>query len=250
MAIIPLAFGIGYRKDYQLDTWVAWLGRALSESEGGRFVDEAAWLARLITTVEPMTEGAPGSAAADLPARVVPAHATAAVRIFEYLVRHGTVGHLDALAALVTALLKQAGSDEPLPVELAADITGELLAPAANRAYPELASTLVEAAQRAGGSEKARALAESLATRTDAYALPTTRAEWRRGLGLPGGSGKRPGAGSEESSDDYDALALSDGERIPRSKVGSLIQTVDDVVALRAREAHDSHFRWDLVVFR
>ena len=101
----PMAFGVGHRKDYQFDSWVAWLGRALAEPGGDRFVEEATWLARLLTALESITKGTPGSAAADLPAAVVPADPIAAVRIFEYLVRQGTVRHLDALAALVRALV-------------------------------------------------------------------------------------------------------------------------------------------------
>ena len=245
MAIVPMAFGIGYRKDYQLDSWVAWLGHALAEPEGERFVEEAAWLARLIMTVEPMTEGAPSSAGASLPPRVVPADPAAAVRIFEYFVRHGTVGHLTALADLVGALVRHQGTAELASVELAADLIGELIAPAANEAYPELAAALVAAADRAAGADKAAGIAESVATRTDSYALRTTRPEWRRGLGLPHTPGEPRGGSSGTTADDYGALVLSDGRRIASDEVGALIETVDDIVTLRNAEKDDSHFRWD-----
>ena len=48
------AFGVGYRKDHQFDRWVSWLGRALVELDGNSFVYDAAWLARLLTSVAPM----------------------------------------------------------------------------------------------------------------------------------------------------------------------------------------------------
>ena len=32
LELVAMAFGVGFRKDYQFDTWVAWLGRALSPS--------------------------------------------------------------------------------------------------------------------------------------------------------------------------------------------------------------------------
>ena len=248
MSMIPMAFGIGYRKDYQLDAWGAWLGRALLEPEGGRFVAEAAWLARLVTSVEPMTEGAPRSAAASLPPLVVPADAKAAVRIFEYFVRHGTVGHLTALTSLLSALVRRLGAGELPSVELAADLTGELIAPAANAAYPELATALVAAADRATGGEKAAEIAKSVANRTDSYALRTTRSEWRRGLGLPAIPGEPKDGSSRSTADDYGALVLSDGRRIPPDEVGSLVETADDIVTLRKTEESDSHFRWDAVV--
>ena len=246
--MIPLAFGIGYRKDYQLDAWVAWLGRALSEPEGGRFVAEAAWLAGLVTAVEPMTEGAPSFAAASLPPLVVPADAKAAVRIFEYFVRHGTVGHLTALAALVGALVRHLGAGGLASVELAADLTGELIAPAANAAYPELAAALVAAADRAAGAEKAAEIAKSVANRTDSYALRTTRSEWRSGLGLPTILGEPKEGGGGATADDYGALVLADGRRIAPDEVGSLIETVADIVTLRTTEQSDSRFHWDAVI--
>ena len=205
-------------------------------------------MARLATTVEPMTEGAPATAAAKLPALVVPANATAAVRIFEYLVRYGTVGHFSALAALVEALVRQLGPNGLASVELAADLTGELIAPAANDAYPDLAAAVVMAANRAGGSEKAEELVKSVVDRTDSYALPTTRAEWRKGLGLPATAADPSDGSSDGAADDYGALVLSDGRRFAPGEVGALIASVDDIVTLRSTEADDSHFHWDAVV--
>ena len=134
-------------------------------------------------------------------------------------------------------------------MELAADITGELLAPAANVAYPELANALVVAGRRAAGSEEAARLAASLASRTDSYALPTSRAEWRRGLGLPASTSEQTEAGGTQSrSDDLGALVLSDGQRIVAKDIGSHTRTVDDIVALRRKEASESRFYWPSVV--
>ena len=246
--IIPMTFGIGYRKDYQLVTWVAWLGRALAEPDGACLVDEAAWVARLATAVEPMTEGAPATAAAKLPALVVPADATAAVRIFEHLVRHGTVDHFSALAALVKALVRQLGPNDLASVELAADLTGELIAPAANDPYQDLAAALVVAAERAGGSDEAGELVKSVAARTNSYALPTSRAKWRKGLGLRTITTEPKDGSSVGSADDYNALVLSEGRRIAPGEVGTLIESVDDVVTLRNSEADDSHFHWNELV--
>ena len=247
-SMTSMAFGVGFRKDHQLDSWVGWLGRALSGPGGERFVDEAEWLARFVRVVEPTTEGALRDAAARLPSVVAAANAVAGVRIFEYLVRHGTASHPDSLASLVEALASQAQTDQRALVDLAADVTGEIIVPVANRAYPELASTLTVVAQRVAGSEQGTRLVESLASRTDSYALPSTRAEWRHGLGLPTSAGTASKGEPEESPDDYGALVLSDGRRFGRTEAESLIETVDDIVRLRAAEAGDSHFHWERVV--
>ena len=244
--IVQGAFGVGGRKDYQFDAWVAWLGQALSEIDGHQLVGEAAWLARLLVGVERVPEGSRSDAPAELAALVVPADAMAAVRVFEYLVRHATAPHLDALARLVTALITHADVDD-FALAIATDLTTEMLAPAANHAYPNLASALVATGARIGGSKSATELGESVARRTDISALPTTRSSWRNGLGLPHDGHDRARPENVEPSDDYGALELSSGERIARATVASRIATVDDIMKLRRAEAEGSHFHWSPV---
>lgn len=249
LGLRPASFGVGFRKDYQFDDWVDWLGRAVADPGGEELVADAAWLARLLTAVEPMAEWAPRRAAAELPASVVSADPIAAVRIFEYLVRRGTVGHLDAVAALIQAILERLGPNDERVVRLAADAIAELLASAAYQAYPELASALVAAAERTGGPAFATDLADSIAARTDANALLTSRWSWRSGLGLPSDGWPRPeeeNLGAEER--DTFSLLLSDGTRIAENDVPSRVGTADDIVSLRSREDSDSNFRWAPII--
>ena len=198
-----------------------------------------------------MTEGAPRSAAASLPAAVVPADPMAGVRIFEYLVRQGTVQHFDALAALVCALVERAGTLDKETIELAADITTNLLPLAAHTPFPVLASAIVSAAARTSNRPFASALAESMAALTDRYALPTARPGWREGLGL--GVNIKRDADEDLGLSDVDdifALVLSDGRRIQRWDVSSHIQNVDDIISLRRMEDDDSKFDWARVIER
>ena len=248
-ALLPMAFGVGYRKDYQLTSWVVWLARALGESGGDRFIDDAAWMARILTAADPMTEGAPRSAAIDLPVAVTSVAPLAAVRIFEYLVRHGAVDHMDSLAALVRENVVRLDADVALGVELAADIAAELLARAGRRAYPPLAQSILEAAERACGPDYARTLATSIAARTDAYALSTTRASWRRALGFASDAEEHERSDSEASpEEEHNALVLTDGQRLLQSAVVPRAQTVDDIIALRRAEARGSLFSWTPIV--
>ena len=248
-AMLPRAFGVGYRKDYQLTSWVAWLARALHEPEGSQLLGDAAWLARILTAAEPMTEGAPRAAAIDLPVAVTPVAPLAAVRIFEYLVRHGTVGHVDAFAALVRANMELLDVDGAAGVELAADIAAELLARAGRHAYPDLAQSICGAAERIWGLEPARTLAASIVARTDMYALPTTRADWRRGLGFATDDEDQERSESEVSSEnEHNVLVLADGRRLPQPAVVTQAQTVDDLIALRRAAARNSRFSWTPIV--
>ena len=247
LKLVPMAFGVGFRKDYQFDSWVAWIGRALAEPGGGTFVDEAAWMARVLIAVDPMTEGAPRSAAIDLPGAVASADPMAAVRIFEYLVRNGTASHIDALAAFVQALAPCV--DTAAGIELVGDITAELLARAGQSAYSKLAEAILASAERIVGPTDARKLADSIAERIDCYALPTARADWRRGLGLEADSeGQEDRDGRTSRDDDYSALVLNDGRRIACRDVASRIRTVEDIIALRRAEAADSLFSWTEII--
>jgi hypothetical protein len=249
-ALPRLAFGVGYRKDYQFDAWVAWLAMAVSESSGREVINDASWLARLITAADPMTEGAPSDAAVGLPAAIAPVASTAAVRTFEYLVRHGTVRHMDALADLVRALVEIANTAGDFAIDLAAELTAELIAPASDVARPRLAEALVHAGASAGAIQ-------ALAARTDRYALPTARAEWRRGLGLASPTETaddverdRVTSSSRQFESDYGSLLLVDGERIAKEDVNSRAQSIDDIIALRRAEASDSTYYWDELLRR
>ncbi|MDE0294246.1 MAG: ATP-binding protein [Bryobacterales bacterium] len=247
--LIPMAFGVGYRKDYQFSVWVDWLKEVLAEPGGDRFVGEAAWLAHLMSASDKMSERASALAATELPSAVVPADPVSAVRIFEFLVRQGTVSHSNALASLVQALLTHVDAGQTNAMTLATDIIGDLIAPAANRAYPDLAKALVETATATLGRAEANILAKSVAERTDKYALATTRREWRRGLGLAIESDKsHNGVVAQSNADEFGALELSDGQRISRKDVAGRIDCVNDIVALREAEAESSIFDWSAVL--
>ena len=247
LGLVPMAFGVAYRSDYLFHGWVSWLGQALAEPGGARFVDDAAWLARLLKAVAPMAYDKYPSGAADLPAAVAPAAPVFAVRLFEYLVRHGMVSHSDALANLLGALVSHPETGTAA-LDVAADIAAEILAPVASDAYPDLAMSLVDEAERTGGVSHAKDLAESVASRTDKYALRPSRAKWRQGLGVAGRDAGRDEAAQPASTPSRnwstDELVLSDGERIARKDVAARIRTFEDIVLLRERQANDSSFPW------
>ena len=249
IGMVPMAFGVGHRKDYQFEYWVAWLGRALAEPDGERFVEDAKYLARLLTAAGSMTERTYSAGTVHLPAAVARVDPLAAVRIFEYLVRRGAVSHIAALAGLVDALIFGRAVTEASPIDLAADITAEIIAPAADGAFQELAGSLRAAAERLADTGRAAALSQSVAIRTDMYALPTSRSAWRKGLGQPlntDRSAKAPSSRSERWA--ADDLALRDGRQLMRSEVAPLIASVADIVSLHDEESPDSSFRWAEVI--
>ena len=251
VGMVPMAFGVGYRKDYQFEYWVAWIGRALAEPGGERFVEDAEYLARLLTAAGSMTERIHSAGTGHLPAAVAQVDPLAAVRIFEYLVRQGAVSHIAALAGLVDALISSHAVTDVSSIDLAADITAEIIAPAADGAFPDLAGSLRATAERVTGTGRAAALAQSVASRTDMYALPTSRSAWRTGLGQPlntdhGDSANPPSSRSERWAGDD--LALRDGRQLTRSEVTPLVASVADILSLRSEESPDSSFPWAEVI--
>ena len=239
LALAPIAFGIGYGKDYQFESWVSWLRDALAEPDGPRFVEDVNWLARLLKAVQPMSEGTYPSGAADLAAALSRIDPMGAVRVFEYLVRQGVVPHMDALARLLATLVEAA--PDPSAVVLVADIAAEVIAPASTSAHPELAETLRTVAERALGDASAAQLVESVADRTDKFALRSARNAWRRGLGLPHPHEQRQQSGSTVGANH---LALSDGQQLHRDDVVPMVQSVADIISLRREESTSSYFSW------
>ena len=240
-----MAFAIGFRKDHQFNEWIGWYSATIAAPDGIQFLEDGSWLARLLAAAEPMTEGAPGQAAVELPAALAAGDPLAAVRTFEYLVRQGTVLHFPALAALVRGLIEQAGSEDANMVALAADITAHLISAGATRAYPELAAAITTAANRVNNSRSAGEFAESIASLTDRFALSTTRSAWRRGLGLSHNSASNENG---DEDDDFYTLILDDGRRIASSNAATQIKTVDDILRFRQMEASESRFPWQKVI--
>ena len=237
-----IAFSVGFRKDYQCDEWVSWFASASAGSDATSYLSDGSWLAQLLNAVEPMTEGAPGQAANALPRAILAVSPTAAVRVFEYFVRKGTVSHFAALAAILQALVERIGPSTVHGIALAADITAHLVSAGSRHAYPELAAAIVAAKRRADGTVSARELADSIAARTDRLALPTSRIEWRQGLGLTARSQR------EQDDGDFYALVLEDGRRISANEAVAQIETVEDVLEWREIESSESRFPWLRVV--
>ena len=244
-SLVRMGFGVGWREDTQFESWLVFLRHALANPNGACSIEEATWFARLLTAIATETPNAIGPAADDLPSAIVPKNPVVAVRVFEYLVRQGTVAHAHALASLVSGLLAHLRISDAHLIEWAAGILSEIIAPATTRAYPELAQSFVKAAQRAIGTREAATLATAVANRTEIYALPTTRKEWHKSLGMEVSDEETHHSKPGSDSHDYGALVLTDGRRISQRDVAPLIQEVEDTIRFRCLESSDSEFAWD-----
>ena len=246
-AMVPMSLGVGYRKDYQFDNWVRWLGLAINEPDTHTPVTDAAWLARVMHVVAPMTEGAPATAAAELPAVVATADPEASVRLLAYLVGTGTVDHTATLASLIAALTTTLDAPDADAVYLAADLTSEIVIPASRVSHPELAHALVAAADRCLDDRTRTAFLDSVEAAIHIRALPTTREQWLQALGRPTpppSNPETPSATGPGRDVGYGELRLTDGRTISRQHVPTIATTPADIAELRRLESPESAFRW------
>ena len=251
-SLVPIAFGVGYRKDYQFEHWVKWLGSALRADDGQCFIGDADWLARILRAVAPTTERAHPPGAAELPAALTHADPIRAVRLFEYLVRHGVAAHIEALAMLVGAIADNLKLGDTQSVDLAVDIAADIVLPLANAVHPKLTASLLAAADRATGSDNSARVAETLLESINKHAPSDSRQQWRRSLGAPLDDSPDmddPDAPSPASRDwNTGALELNDGQMLAPNAVADQDLSVEDIISLRSTESASSHFRWAALI--
>ena len=246
--LVPAAFGVGLGREYELISWVHWLGGALQETPSTQMISEAIWLARLLAAVAPITGCMDeGEAASALPAAVVVASPVTAVRLHEFLVRHGAAHEMKSLAGLVRELTTQQDAHS---IQLAEEFTAEIITSGNDQAYPDLAAQPIDATERALGDASAEVLLRRVGAWIDQHAPPHGRPTWRQGLGLQQGDRAESASSPMSYLEDYGSLHLKDGRRIEQADVSALASDVPSLVALRQLEAPESTFDWSWLIQR
>lgn len=225
------AFGMGSRNDRQLQTWTAWLGRASGELGESELREAALWLARVIVAAEPLTDERTGGE--ELPAAIVSASPALALEVFEYMVGLGGISHAEGLAELLERLLAS-GQLNAESVSLVAELTGEVVAVAGNRAHPKLGKELRDRASDL--------VLDRLGASIRINALPTTRSTWLQSLfGSPSTDQAEFDHGDDE---EYNSLELKDGTRHSRRQVIQLAVDHATLLSLVVNERTASNFKW------
>jgi hypothetical protein len=245
-ALPRLSFGVGYRKDDQFDEWVGWLRRA-TEAGLPDPIDNAIALGHLLTAAAPMTEGAPREAATELPPILAARHPGAAVALFEYLVRKGTVRHLTALAKLTTGLCAALGPGQEAAIIATVDLVTDILARGSTVAYPDAAKAVAAASRSHLGPARGDELIEEMRSRVERDALPTTRVDWLEALGVPR---VQTPERDNESSDGWGSLDLTDGTHLTPSAANARIVDAASLIALREVATPASTFGWSKAIRR
>ena len=246
-AMFDTSFGVGYRKDYQLESWMDWLP-IIGNADPSGIPQRMAWFAAAAQSLDESTEGRSaldgaekliGMAAAWSPRR--------AVTLLDWFEEQGPVRYDASVSRLLEALLDR----------------GTLSAPVARaglefllRFSTETNATLAESYVRHGrrtNVEEASAEVAGVYNVVATLALPSTRASWvaglTRGLAALGvaSAADMPTPVESEAKSGSTALehriTLRDGSDVGGEELKRRASTVDGLCHLAA-QATDAYFRW------
>ncbi len=250
---IQVSFGVGYRKDYQLDDWIGWLDRANAIDRAGA-KQRILWFARALPTLKGVIEGrAVFSAGDELLKACFRWSPRRALSLFEFLVRHRLVRYEEALGTVVADVLV-AGT---LPSEIALHFVAEFLVPIARSGNQELASAVIRKT-RAEGRDVIDA-GRMLVSQARVFGLPSTRKRWLRGVALAlhsmGGDRRQLGLTDDDMRPDSNdgeigGLHLKDGSRLTEEEVSARVASTADIEGLILNESEDSYFNWTAILAR
>lgn len=163
------AFGVAFRKDYQLDFWLPWLEK-IAQAEPIGMPDRIAAIAGSLKDLDDQTEGRATELAAKALIKVAGSWSpAAAVKLLQWLLNAGAVTHHGGSVALLTAAL-DAGAN-PLVV---ARLAGAWTIPFEREAEIPLATGLCKALVDTASVKGAQSLRAAL----QAYSLPSVRPGW------------------------------------------------------------------------
>jgi hypothetical protein len=252
--MLRTSFGVGYRKDYQLETWIEWLG-PLNAQEPERAAERIAWFAQAAVALEETTEGkAARDAAHTLLAVAFRWSPRRAITLFQWFLQQRVIGHVEAISILLAEALKSPES----PTVLVGFALGGFLLPVTTYADPELGSLLIEKTAARHGTQRAIETARYFLSKVCVYALPSTRAKWRRGIAralrnigidlqyaglIP--TDLQPDQEEQSSSR---SLKLRDASTLSIEEVQARVSSIVDLQELLHNQSDDSYFDWQPIV--
>jgi hypothetical protein len=252
--MLRMSFGVGYRKDYQLETWIEWLGY-INAQEPIRAAERIAWFAQAAVALEETTEGAASRDAAHaLLAVAFRWSPRRAISLFQWFLKQRVIGHAEATCILLAEALKSPES----PTALVLFSLADFLLPVATQADPELAALLIEKTATHHGTQQAVEAACYFLSKVSVYALPSTRTKWRRGIARAlqsmGIDLQRAGLAPTDLQPDQEeqrssrSLKLRDASTLSIEEVQARVSSVVDLQELLNDQAVDSSFDWRPII--
>ena len=248
---LELGFGVGYRKDYQMNQWIDWLDK-INEMEPEKAILRTSHFAHAVKDLEESTDGgAANSAAVRLIAGTFHWSPVRATQLLFWFADRGIINYWRG----IDAFLKEASKAPDLPMRTLLLAAGEFLLPFDTAGDAGLISDLVE---RLGDSEDEDQLItgiHALISKVRLHARPSVRPTWFKGLmegvhnaGLTGGMFE---IDADDLKDDEEQRYISGqltlsglSEPMDYSEVQESVTSVSDLRQLLEQEAEESFFDW------
>ena len=252
---LGIGFGVGYRKDYQMDQWIDWLVK-INEIEPEKAAGRISQFACAVRDLEESTDGsATNSAATRLIAASFRWSPVRAVQIFVWLADQGIINYWTGMCALLKQALK--APDPPMRAALLA--ASEFLFPFDSVGDAVLMTDLVERLSDSEEEDQAIADIHVLVSKVRLNASSSVRPAWLRGLvaGVDNAGLRREIfevdavdlKGDEEQRDISNQLVLSDGsEPLGYREVQERVTSISDLRLLLGQESEESFFDWTPLV--
>ena len=249
------SYGIGYRKDYQLDDYIGWLERinALEPEQASNRISD---FARAIESLDENIESrAVHSAAGELLRTTHHWSPVNATQLLSWFLERGLITYASGFGTLLHAIL---GGPNP-PTKAVALVLSEGLLPFSSDARPELISSIIQRMDESNGRVRALEEARILVSKVRLWASPSQRPRWLQGLvagleqlGLSADDvGLEPSELVEPDQDgnvSSDSLKLNDAsDELSRQEVEHRIRSVVDFCELVQNEHDRSYFNWEPV---
>ena len=250
---LEVGFGVGYRKDYQMNRWIEWLDR-VNKIEPDKAAGRISHFAHAIRDLEDSAESeAVVSAAERLIAATFHWSPTSATQLFLWFADQWVVNHWKGMGVLLTEALKEPNP----PVRATLLATSEFLLPFDTVGNAALMTGLAERLSDTQQDDHAIADIHGLVSKVRLDSRPSMRATWLTGLmagiertGLPDDIftvDAKDLAVDDEREQQYrsDQLTLRDDSGLlDYREVEERIKSVSDLANLLEQEVERSFFNW------
>ena len=251
---LKVAFGIGYRNDYQMDQWIDWLDK-INKVEPEKAAERISRFAHAVRDLDDSSaRKTMVSAAERLIAATFHWSPMRATQLFSWFVDQQAVNYWRGMSVLLAEALEER---DP-PVRAALLTTSEFLLPFDTVGDAGLMASLVE---RLGDTEQEdRVIADvhTLVSKVELDARPSMRTTWFKGLAagvekttLTEGIftfdiNEQAVEGDRERRYRPDQLTLcQDDQILDYSEVQDRVKTISDLAELLEQEAEISFFNWE-----
>jgi len=248
------SFGVGYRKDYQLNSWIRWLPR-INMVEPHVAVERIKWFAEAINTLDETTEGrASYLAARELISVAYEHNPSLSLALFRWFIQQGLVTH----EAGITEMLRKSAESAHSSAQFLSHALGDFLLCFSdqedlwNDLEPAINSILDQLLP-----EDREATLVYLIRCVETRALHSHRPDWRHILSNAAQRKSISLSSVGLSIDDLDYsdprvsgeyLTLADGRRIPTQQVKRIVIDSVSLQSLLNQEVENSYFDWSLIL--